>query len=48
MVLLLDVGRVDFIVLVLFLEAVGLREYCCTAVWQSKIGGLLCASRVLR
>ena len=36
-----------FIVLVLFLEAVGVREYCCTvgvreycctAVWQSKIG----------
>ena len=35
--LLLIVGQVDFIVLVLFLEAVGVREHCCTAVeigWQ--------------
>ena len=39
------VSRVDFIVFVLFLEAVGVREYCCTSVeiiWQ------LCASRFLR
>ena len=28
----------------LFLEAVGVREYCCTAVWQSKSVG----SSVLR
>ena len=26
----------------LFLEAVGVREYFCTAVWQSKIGWQLC------
>ena len=31
-----------------FLEAVGVRKYCSTAVWQSKIGWQLCASRVLR
>ena len=30
-VLLRIVSRVDFIVFVLFLEAVGVREYCCTA-----------------
>ena len=30
--LILIVSRADFIVLVLFLEAVGVREYCCTAV----------------
>ena len=46
--LVLIVSRVDFVVLVLFLEAVGVREYCCTAVWQSKIGWQFCASRVLR
>ena len=33
---------------VLFLEAVGVRKYCCTTVWQSKIGWQLCASRVPR
>ena len=32
LVLLLIVGRVDFIVFVPFLEAVGVREYCCMAV----------------
>ena len=32
LVLLLIVSRVDFIVFVLFLEAIGVREYCCTAV----------------
>ena len=45
LVLLVIVSRVDFIVFVLFLQAVGVREYCCTAVeiyWQ------LCASRFLR
>ena len=31
LVFLLIVSRVDFIVFVLFLEAVGVREYCCTA-----------------
>ena len=36
------VSRVDFIVFALFLEAVGVREYCCTVVWQSKIGWQLC------
>ena len=35
---------VDVIVFVLFLEAVGVREYCCTAV---EIGRQLCASRFL-
>ena len=44
-VLLLIVSRVDFIVFVLFLEAVDVREYCCTAV---EIGWQLCASRFLR
>ena len=48
LLVLLIVSRVDFVVFVLFLEAVGVREYCCTAVWQSKIGWQLCASRVLR
>ena len=42
---LLIVGQVDFIVFVLFLEAVGVREYCCTAV---EIGWQLCSSRFLR
>ena len=45
LVLLLIVSRVDFTVFLLFLEAVGVREYCCTAV---EIGWLLCASRFLR
>ena len=44
LVLRLIVGRVYFIVLVLFLEAVGVREYCCTA---GEIGWQLCASRFL-
>ena len=44
--LLLIVSRVDFIVFVLFLEAVGVTVYyCCTAV---EIGWQLCASRFLR
>ena len=43
LLVLLIVSQVDFIVFVLFLEAVGVREYCCcTAVWQSKIGWQLC------
>ena len=45
LVLPLIVSRVDFIVFVLFLEAVGEREYCCMAI---EIGWQLCASRVLR
>ena len=45
LVLLLIVSRVDCIVFVLFLEAVGVREYCCTAV---EIGRQLRASRFLR
>ena len=45
LVLLLSVNRVDFIVFALFLEAVDVREYCCTAV---EIGWQLCASRFLR
>ena len=32
LVLLLIVSRVDFIVPGLFLEAVGMKEYCCMAV----------------
>ena len=45
LVLLLIVSRVDFVVFVLFLEAVGVREYCCTAV---DIGWQLRASCFLR
>ena len=45
LLVLLIVSRADFIVFVLFLEAVGVREYCCTAV---EIGWQLCASRFLR
>ena len=45
LVLLLIVSRLDFIVFVLFLEAVSVREYCCTA---GEIGRQLCASRCLR
>ena len=40
-------SRVDFIVFGLFLEAVGVREYCCAAVWQSKIGWQLCVLRAI-
>ena len=43
--LLLIASRVDFIVFVLCLEAVGVKEYCCTAV---EIGWQLCASGFLR
>ena len=45
LVLLFIVSRVDFIFFVLCLEAVGVREYCCTA---GEIGWQLCASRCLR
>ena len=46
LLVLLIVSRVDFIVFVLFLEVVGVREYyCCTA---GEIGWQLCASRFLR
>ena len=39
LVLLLIGSRVDFIVFVLFLEAVGVREYCCMAV-ESRLAAL--------
>ena len=39
------IGRVDFIVFVLCLEAVGVRQYCGMAV-ENRLA--LCASRVLR
>ena len=45
LLVLLIVSPVDFIVFVLFLEAVDVREYCCTTV---EIGWQLCASRCLR
>ena len=45
LVLLLIANRIVFIVFVLFLEAVGVREYCCAAV---EIGWQLCAWRFLR
>ena len=45
LVSLLIVSRVDFIVFVIFLEAVGVREYCCTA---GEIGWQLYASRCIR
>ena len=45
MVLLLIVSRVDFIVFVPFLEAGGVRGYCCTAV---EIGWQLRAPRFFR
>ena len=43
--LLIIVSRVGFIVFVIFLQAVGMREYCCTA---GEIGWQLCASRFFR
>ena len=45
LVLILIVSRVDFRVFVLFLEAVGVEEYCCTA---GEISWQLYASRCLR
>ena len=45
LVLLLIVSQFDFIVFVLFVEAVGVTGYCCTAV---EIGWQLCAPRCLR
>ena len=45
LLVLLTVSRVDFIDFVFFLEAVGVREYCCTA---GEIGWQLCALRFLR
>ena len=45
LLVLLIVSRVDFIVFDIFLEAVGVREYCCTA---GGIGWQLCAPRFLR
>ena len=46
LVLLLIVSRVDFIVFVLFLEAVGVRECCCVAV-ENRLAAL-CFARYLR
>ena len=45
-VLLLFGSRVDFIALVLFLEAVGVREYCCMAV-ENRLAAL-CFARFSR
>ena len=46
LVLLLIVTRVDFIVFVLFLEAVGVREYCCMAL-ENRLAAL-CFARSSR
>ena len=46
LLVLLIISRVDFIVFVLSLEAVGARQYCFTAAVE--IGWQLCASRVPR
>ena len=46
LILLLIVSRVDFIVFVLFLEAVGVREYCCMAV-ENRLAAL-CFARSSR
>ena len=43
---LLIVRRLDFMVLVLFLEAVGVRESCCVAV-ESQLEALLSVLRAL-
>ena len=45
LILLLIVSRIYFIVFVLFVDAVGVREYCSMA---AEIGWQLCASRVIR
>ena len=45
-VLLLIVSRVEFTVFVLFLEAVGVREYCCMAV-ENRLAAL-CFARSAR
>ena len=45
--LLFIVSRVDFIVVVLFLEAIGVSEYCCRAA-ETTVVWKLCASCVLR
>ena len=46
LVLLLIVSRVDFILFVLFLEAVGVTEYCCMAVEHRLVA--LCFARFSR
>ena len=43
---LLIVSRVEFIVFALFLEAVGVREYCCMAV-ENRLA-VLCSARASR
>ena len=48
LVLLLIVSRVDFIVFVLFLEVVGVREYYYYSCTAGEIGWQPCASRCLR
>ena len=49
LVLLLIVSRVDYIAFVLFLEAVGVREYCCMAL-ETRLAALCFArsSRAMR
>ena len=49
LVLLLIVSRVDFIVFVLLLEAVGVRGYCCMAI-ENRLAALCfgCSSRATR
>ena len=42
LVLLLIVSRVNFIVFVLFLEAVGVREYCCVTL-ETRLAALCLA-----
>ena len=39
LLVLLIISRADFIVFVLFLEAVGVTEYCCTAV-ENRVAAL--------
>ena len=45
---LLNVSRLDFIVFVLFLEAVSVREHCCIALWHSKMVWKLCVPHARR
>ena len=46
LLVLLIVSRVDFIVLVLFLKVVGVRQYCCMAV-ENRLAAL-CFARSAR
>ena len=55
LLVLLSVSRVDFIVFVLFLEAVGVREYYCCMALENRLAALrfarssraTCASRAM-